>query len=131
MKGVLLTNLSASNIAKDVVVKVGDSTDDDCVTSVTGTYEGSGGGGPKDFIEQHGTMTSFTDSTVTTIGRGAFAYCESLTTVNFPSCSSIGYSAFAYCERLTTLSFPVCKYIDGNAFANCSRLTSISFPLCS
>ena len=44
VKGVLLTNLSAENIKKDVVVKVGDSTDDDCVTSVTGTYEGGGGG---------------------------------------------------------------------------------------
>ena len=44
VKGVLLTNLSADNIKKDVVVKVGDSTDDDCVTSVTGTYEGGGGG---------------------------------------------------------------------------------------
>ena len=43
VKGVLLTNLDAGNIKKDVVVKVGDSTDDDCVTSVTGTYEGGGG----------------------------------------------------------------------------------------
>jgi len=43
VKGVLLTNLSAGNIKKNVVVKVGDSTDDDCVTSVTGTYEGGGG----------------------------------------------------------------------------------------
>ena len=31
VKGVLLTNLSAGNIKKDVVVNVGDSTDDDCV----------------------------------------------------------------------------------------------------
>lgn len=45
-KGVLLTNLTAGNIKKDVVVKVGDSADDDRITSVTGTYEGSGGGGP-------------------------------------------------------------------------------------
>ena len=45
VKGVLLTNLTAGNIKKDVVVKVGDSADDDRITSVTGTYEGSGGGG--------------------------------------------------------------------------------------
>ena len=49
VKGVLLTNLDAGNIKKDVVVKVGDSTDDDCVTSVTGTYEGSGGGTEADW----------------------------------------------------------------------------------
>ena len=41
--GVLLSNLSAGNIKKDVVVKIGDSADDDCVASVTGTYEGGGG----------------------------------------------------------------------------------------
>lgn len=42
VKGVLLTNLDAGNIKKDVVVKIGDSTDDDCVTSITGSYEGGG-----------------------------------------------------------------------------------------
>lgn len=45
IKGVLLTNLDAGNIKKDVVVKVGDSADDDRIISVTGTYEGGGGGG--------------------------------------------------------------------------------------
>ena len=44
IKAVTTTNLTAANIAKDVVVMIGDSTDDDCVTSVTGTYEGGGGG---------------------------------------------------------------------------------------
>lgn len=43
IKAVTMTNLTAANIKKDVVVKIGDSTDDDCVTSITGTYEGSGG----------------------------------------------------------------------------------------
>ena len=36
IKGVVLTNLSAQYIANGITVKVGDSTDDDCVTSVTG-----------------------------------------------------------------------------------------------
>ena len=44
VKGVLLTNLAAENIKNGVTVEVGDSTDSDCVTSVTGTYEGSGSG---------------------------------------------------------------------------------------
>ena len=42
-KAVTISGLDAANIKKDVVVKIGDSTDDDCVTSVTGTYEGGGG----------------------------------------------------------------------------------------
>ena len=62
IKGVLLTNLTAENIADGVTVKVGDSTDDDCVTSITGTHSGGGGGNPvaeeKDvnFIDYDGTI---------------------------------------------------------------------------
>lgn len=40
VKAVTTTNLTADNIKSGVVVKIGDSTDDDCVTSVTGTYSG-------------------------------------------------------------------------------------------
>lgn len=43
IKAVTLSNLTADNIKSGVVVKVGDSTDDDCVTAVTGTYSGGGG----------------------------------------------------------------------------------------
>ena len=45
INAVTTTNLTAANIKKDVVVKIGDSSDDDCVVSITGTYESSGGGG--------------------------------------------------------------------------------------
>lgn len=44
IKGVTTTNLTADNIKSGVVVQVGDSSDSDRVLSVTGTYEGSGGG---------------------------------------------------------------------------------------
>lgn len=47
IKGVQLTNLLAENIKEGVVVEVGDSTDSDCVTSVTGTYQGGGSGSSK------------------------------------------------------------------------------------
>ena len=73
VKGVLLTNLSAGNIKKDVVVKIGDSTDDDCVTSVTGTYEGGGGGG---LVYETGTWTPTTD-----IDRGEISYNNQHTTM--------------------------------------------------
>lgn len=46
VKAVTTTNLSAENIVSGVTVKVGDSTDDDCVASVTGTAETGG----NDFI---------------------------------------------------------------------------------
>lgn len=44
-KAVTTSNLTADNIKSGVTVKIGDSTDDDCVASVTGTYSGGGGGG--------------------------------------------------------------------------------------
>lgn len=42
VKAVTTTNLTAENIVSGVTVKVGDSTDDDCVASVTGTAETGG-----------------------------------------------------------------------------------------
>ena len=43
INAVTTTNLTADNIKSGVIVKIGDSSDDDCVTSVTGTYTGGGG----------------------------------------------------------------------------------------
>lgn len=40
IKAVTLSNLTAANIKSGVTVTVGDSTDSDCVASVTGTYSG-------------------------------------------------------------------------------------------
>lgn len=42
IKAVTTSNLTAANIKSGVVVQVGDSTDSDCVASVTGTYSGGG-----------------------------------------------------------------------------------------
>ena len=58
VKAVKLTNLSASNIVSGVTVKVGDSTDDDCVASVTGTAAtgGSSEEGTIRFIDYDGTV---------------------------------------------------------------------------
>ena len=59
-KAVTMANLTPGNIKKDVVIKIGDSTDDDCVTSVTGTYESGGGSGSADviFIDYDGTVVA-------------------------------------------------------------------------
>lgn len=44
IKAVTTTNLIAGNIKNGVTVEVGDANDSDRIISVTGTYEGSGGG---------------------------------------------------------------------------------------
>ena len=64
IKGVTYSGLDASNIKKDVVVKIGDSADDDRIVSVTGTYEGGGGGGGNAYS---GTITPASDTETLTI----------------------------------------------------------------
>ena len=63
IKAVTTTNLTAENIVEGVTVKIGDSTDDDCVASVTGTASGGryvatiSGTGNKNtcFVKHNGT----------------------------------------------------------------------------
>lgn len=67
IKAVTLSNLTADNIKSGVTVTVGDSTDADCVASVTGTY--SGGGSTKNIQVYRGyattTATTYTATSVT------------------------------------------------------------------
>ena len=75
--GVLLSNLTAGNIKKDVVVKVGDSTDDDCVASVTGTYEGGGSSPWHKLVnaqEDYVSTTATAAASAFTIELGSSAY---------------------------------------------------------
>lgn len=75
VKAVTLANLTADNIKNGVTVKVGDSTDDDCVASVTGTY--SGGGGKNIQVDSnaasvHTTSYSSTGVTITVAKTGTY-----------------------------------------------------------
>ncbi len=77
IKAVTMTNLTADNIKSGVTVQIGDSTDSDCVTSVTGTYSGGGGTG-KAFYTYKGlasrTANSYgaTNATVTVTKAGTY-----------------------------------------------------------
>ena len=45
---------------------------------------------------------------VTSIGQGAFRFCETLISVTIPSSvTSIEQSAFGFCQNLTLLPFPI------------------------
>ena len=67
---------------------------------------------------------------VTTIGRRAFKFCSSLTSINIPnSVTSIGNEAFSSCLRLTSINIPnSVTSIGDSAFKFCSSLTSINIP---
>ena len=71
-------------------------------------------------------------STITSIGRQAFAKCDSLTTIVIPaSVKHIGKGAFAECTNLETVIFEEGSQlvsIDMQAFAECTALKNITIP---
>ena len=67
---------------------------------------------------------------VTEIGSGAFAGCNSLESINLPSgVTEIGFGAFSNCSNLQSINIPdnVTK-IGKESFWNCTNLKSINLP---
>ena len=77
-----------------------------------------------------GCSATVIPESVTSIGDGAFYYCESLTTIIIPEgVTSIGYGAFSWCSSLTTINIPEgVTSIEGSTFSGCSSLTTIIIP---
>ena len=69
-------------------------------------------------------------NSVTTIGDSAFLGCKSLTNINIPnSVTTIGDSAFMFCNSLTSINIPnSVTTIENSAFGGCKSLTSINIP---
>ena len=76
------------------------------------------------------SVTFGKDSQLTSIGDGAFNWCESLESITIPdSVTSIGEGAFCCCAKLTSITIPDgVKSIGNYAFAGCSALESITIP---
>lgn len=63
------------------------------------------------------------------IGSFAFAGCNSITKANIKSATSIGSGAFYYCESLCEVSLPdSLESIGASAFAHATSLLNISIP---
>jgi hypothetical protein len=98
------------------------------IFGVMGTFVGSGADTSVEDSFATRTITSYTNSRVTTIGSYAFYHYDSLTSVIFPKVITIGSSAFDCCSSLTSVNFPVATTIGSSAFHDCDSLTSVSFP---
>ncbi len=87
IKAVTTSNLTADNIKNGVTITIGDSTDADCVASVTGTYEGGGGGGSSNIVE--GTFTTGSSA-------GAGSVSLSYTGTGYPIAAMVFIASGAY-----------------------------------
>ena len=104
----------------------------------TGVLEIKGSGAMTDYYSQNAPWYDYrasiktvkVGSGVTTLGRFALYYCESLTSVTLPSSlTSIGDFAFAGCKTLPSITLPSgLKSIGSSTFLNCSALTSLTIP---
>ena len=67
---------------------------------------------------------------VTSLPIGAFAYCESITSLTLPSTfKTIGIETFLHCKSLETVNLPNgLTGIGGSAFSVCGKLVSITLP---
>ena len=99
------------------------------------------------------TVNIPSNTKLTTISKGAFSYCGTLSSINLPdtitsigdeafqedialaftalpaNLKSIGACAFSDCTGLTTLNLgSKLETIGGNAFYECENLTSVEFP---
>lgn len=77
----------------------------------------------------HSELLAVSFPAATTIRDSAFFKCSELTDLYFPAVSRIGSAAFNGCGRLSKINFQSVKYIGDYAFQGCSQLTTVSFPV--
>ena len=118
---------------KNAITDKGGSVGNDFKTyaqAITNLPSGGGGGTENEDALVMRTISVYSNDRVSVVGKGAFFYCQSLTSVNLPNCLSLGSNAFAFCEKLTYFSLPLCENIDTYAFSSCTTLKSIDLPNC-
>ena len=139
VKAVAISNtLTAANVKKDVVIRVGDPDDPDSMAEVTGEYEGGGGSVLTPLsVNQNGTYTpsAGTDgfsSVVVAVASGSDdldKLCQgAMTALVLASATSIRNYALYNDATLQSVSAAEALSVGQYAFQGCSALTGVSFP---
>ena len=77
----------------------------------------------------HRTISGdFVDDEITQIGKRAFYYCTSLSTVSFPMVTMVSNFAFQQCTGLLAAYFSNVTTIGSQAFYNCTSLSFVDIP---
>lgn len=74
------------------------------------------------------SVLTFSNETLTEVGRYAFAGCSDLTTVDLPNVETVGGNAFASCSQLSDVSLPRVKALPGNVFNGSGSMPTSNFP---
>lgn len=84
-----------------------------------------GGGTDRSIDLINGTITSYSESSITKVKPGAFYGCNSLTSVDCPNATSVGDYGFYECRYLTSLNLPKATTFGTWALGSCQRLNRL------
>lgn len=78
---------------------------------------------------RYSNLTAVSFPNATTVGSYAFQYCSKLTEANFPNVTTVSSCAFLSCYSLLTANFPNATTVGNSAFQYCSNLTEVNLPV--
>lgn len=90
----------------------------------------SGGGGSTDIEDAiiSRTITSYSNSRITSLGWYAFYGCSNLTSVSLPLVAKSSGNAFTACSNLADVQMPMLTEVSTNMFMSCHSLVKLKFP---
>lgn len=90
---------------------------------------GSGGSTDNEDAIISRTITSYSNSRITSLGWYAFYGCSNLTSISLPLVTTSGGNAFTGCVQLADVQIPLLTEVTPNMFMSCSSLVKIKLPV--
>lgn len=126
---VLVSESNLTAIADAIRAKAGTTTKykpAEMASAISGITTGGGGGTDTGTEILDGSITTYSNDTITYIRDFGLSQCPSLTTLSLPALTAVGTSAFSACPSLTTAYLPAAKSVNCGCFSSCIKLTSVT-----